>query len=187
MKHSILLVLIPVLLAACTPDPVPKPRGYFRIDLPEKAYKAWDAQGPFTAEIATHATMVLRLDEGGQSWYDLVYAQHKARVHLTHRVVEGQLWELIEDAHTFKAKHEQKAARIKPHRINRPDVHVHGSLFEVDGDVASPLVFYLTDSTRHFLYGALYFDARPNGDSLAPVTQRIREDIWHFVEHLSWQ
>jgi gliding motility-associated lipoprotein GldD len=175
-----------LLLAACRPDPVPKPKGYFRIDLGEREYQKWDGAGAFSSEIAANANMELRLEEGGQRWYDLVYARHRARVHLTHRFVEGRLWELIEDAHTFKAKHEQKAARIKSHRINRAEAQVHGTLFYVDGDVASPLVFYLTDSTRHFLYGALYFDARPNGDSLAPVTERIREDVRHFAEHLHW-
>lgn len=185
LRWNIVPVLL-LLMVACRPDPVPKPRGYFRIDLPEKEYQAWGTDDPFSTEIASNAAMELRLDEGGQRWYDLVYPKHRARVHLTHRFVDGRLWELIEDAHTFKAKHEQKAARIKPHRISRPDAHVHGTLFDVDGDVASPLVFYLTDSTRHFLYGALYFDARPNGDSLAPISQRIREDVRHFAEHLTW-
>ena len=49
------------------------------------------------------------------------------------------------------------------------------------------MVFYLTDSTSNFLYGALYFDARPNADSLAPVTERLRTDVRHFAATLAWR
>jgi hypothetical protein len=88
--------------------------------------------------------------------------------------VNGQLDAIINDAHTFKDKHGEKATRIKSERMLRDSSRVFGTLFDVEGDVASPFVFYLTDSTDNFLYGALYFDSRPNADSLGPVTDRIR-------------
>jgi gliding motility-associated lipoprotein GldD len=95
--------------------------------------------------------------------------------------------DLVEDAHIFKNTHEVKAVKISSERVLRDTSRVFGTIFHVQGDVASPIVFYLTDSTSNFLYGALYFDARPNGDSLAPVTQRIREDVQRFAETLEWR
>lgn len=94
---------------------------------------------------------------------------------------------MIEDAHAFKDKHEAMAARIRSERVERDSARVFGTLFDVEGNVASPMVFYLTDSTTRFLYGSLYFDARPNADSLEPVTGRIREDLRHFANTLSWR
>jgi gliding motility-associated lipoprotein GldD len=178
--------LAAVLLVACRPDPVPKPRGYFRIDLAPKTYAVWAGGCPFEMEVPGEAHMVERTDPGASCWFDLTYPRHKATVHLTYRPVDGMLAQHIEDAHGFKGKHEAVAARILSERVLRDSSRVFGTLFNVDGDVASPMVFYLTDSTDHFLYGALYFQARPNADSLAPVTQRIREDVRHLAATLRW-
>ena len=79
------------------------------------------------------------------------------------------------------------AAKISSERILRAPARVFGTVFNVEGDVASPFVFYVTDSTSNFLYGALYFDARPNADSLAPVTKRIREDMLRMISTLEWR
>ena len=77
-------------------------------------------------------------------------------------------------------------AKIRSARVLHDSVRVFGTYFEVEGDVASPMVFYLTDSTANFLYGSLYFDARPNADSLAPVTERIRQDMRHLMGTVRW-
>jgi gliding motility-associated lipoprotein GldD len=109
---------------------------------------------------------------------------------MTCRQASRVTWhELIEDAHDFQGQaRSQSAVRIRSQtHVERDSARVFGTLFSVDGDVASPMVFYLTDSTTRFLYGSLYFDARPNADSLAPVTKRIREDLRHFAETLAWK
>lgn len=173
-------------LAACKPDPVPKPRGYFRIDLPEQRYAVWEHEAPFSAEVPAHVRMLPRPTENDSRWFDMWFTGQRATMHLTWSPIRGDLQNLIEDAHTFKGKHESMATRIGRERIMRPGDRVFGTLFHVDGDVASPMVFYLTDSVQHFLYGALYFEARPNADSLAPVTDRIRSDIRHFAVTLRW-
>lgn len=180
------LALAAMLLVGCGDDPVPKPRGWFRIDLPGKEYVPWSGGAPFTAELPAYAVMVPRSVKGDARWFDLRFKQQRATAHMTWTGVNGRLAELIEDAHVFKAKHEAKAVRIGRERVLRDSARVYGTLFDVEGDVASPFVFYLTDSTDNFLYGALYFDAPPNADSLAPVTARLREDLRHFAATLRW-
>jgi gliding motility-associated lipoprotein GldD len=133
-----------------------------------------------------YCTPTTRKREASARWYDLRFPGQRATVHLTWSAVNGNLPALIDDAHTFKDKHQQLATRIGRERVLRPADRVFGTLFAVEGDVASPCVFYLTDSTANFLYGALYFDARPNADSLAPVTERLRSDIRHFAHTLRW-
>ena len=184
--------ILPIGLAAlllfpgCGDDPVPKPRGWFRIDLPEQAYARWADEAAFSAELPVYARMITRRQEAGSRWYDLRFAGQRATVHLTWSRPNGHLQELIEDAHAFKGKHEMKAVRVDRERILLDSVRVFGTLFNVEGDVASPLVFYLTDSVENFLYGALYFDTPPNADSLAPVTARLREDVHHMAHTLRW-
>ncbi len=181
------LLLAPLLLMACGDEPVPKPKGWPRLDLPPQAYSGWQQEGaPFTAELPTYARMAERNAEGAARWYDLRFAGQRATMHLTYSPVQGNLPQLIDDAHAFKRKHELKATRIRSERAQHPEHRVYGTLFDVEGDAASPFVFYLTDSTNHFLYGALYFDARPNADSLAPVTARLRADMRHLAATLRW-
>lgn len=185
MRRRIELLAILLLLSACGDDPVPKPRGWPRIDLPPVGYIPY-ADEAIAAETPTYARMIPRRGDERMRWYDLRFAGQRATAHLTWSRIDGNLPELIEDAHEFKRKHEAKAARIGSERMLRDSSRVFGSLFAVEGDVASPFVFYLTDSTDNFLYGALYFDARPNADSLAPVTARLRDDLRHFAATLEW-
>ncbi|MEO8590217.1 MAG: hypothetical protein ABI432_12665 [Flavobacteriales bacterium] len=187
MKRSSWALLTLLLVTACSEDPVPKPRGWFRIDLPEQTYTPWGNDSTFSMEVPTYARMAERTAHGEARWFDLRFQKQRATVHMTWSPVNGQLAELIEDAHAFKAKHEAMAAKISSERMLRDSVRVFGTLFDVEGNVASPMVFYLTDSTDNFLYGALYFDTRPNADSLAPVTDRIREDIRHMAATLRWR
>ena len=174
----------------CSDDAIPKPRGYFRIDLPALDSTRVESNCTFTAEIPSYSHLVKGLGTGMESgdvcWTDLVFPGQHASVHMTWRHIHGDLPELINDAHEFKAKHEAMASRIRSEEVLRDSVRVFGTLFDVDGNVASPMVFYLTDSVDNFLYGALYFDVRPNADSLAPVTDRIRADIRRFARTLRW-
>lgn len=187
MRPSLEPFIAALLLTACGDDPVPKPKAWPRIDLPAQEFAVWQPDGtPFSAETPVYGRMAERKAEGAARWYDLRFTHQRATIHLTYSPVQGDLPELIENAHDFKRKHEAKAARIRSERVLRPDARVFGTLFDVEGDVASPFVFYLTDSTANFLYGALYFDTRPNADSLAPVTDRLRADMRHFAATLRW-
>lgn len=189
----LLPLLLPLLLLACSDDPVPKPKSWPRLDLPEQAYRDWSPACPFAADVPVYCEPRPRNDAqrlpgvSPSCWFDLRFPGQRATVHLTYRAVQNDLPRLITDAHDFKRKHQAKAARIRDQRVLRDSARVFGTLFDVEGDVASPMVFYLTDSSTHFLYGALYFDARPNADSLAPVTARIREDMRRMVGTWRWK
>lgn len=180
------------LLCACGDDPFPRPKGYFRLDQPPEQYRPYTGSCPLQAEVPVYALMTRRAQDSTSRsdtacWVEMRFPLQHAEVYMTYRRIDGDLAELVQDAHAFKSKHEVKAARIRGERVVRDSARVFGNLFEVEGDVASPMVFYLTDSTTHFLYGSLYFDARPNADSLAPATERLRNDLRHFAHTLSWR
>lgn len=174
------------LFFSCAEDPVPKPKGWPRLDLPPQRFVV-QHEVPFSVERPAYSVLVERPTQDSSRWYDLRFKDQRATLHMTWSAVHDDLPELIEDAHAFKQQHEAKAASIRSERVLRDSVRVFGTFFDVEGDVASPLVFYLTDSTDNFLYGALYFDARPNADSLAPVTERLRGDVRHMAATLRWQ
>lgn len=193
--HGGIRVLVPGLLAAvllwgCGDAPLPKPRGYFRIDLPADSTREAVAPCPFSAQVPLYARLVPGPGTGEPNsstcWTNLAFPGQRAAVHMTWRRIQGDLPELVRDAHAFKEKHQSMATRIRTVDILRDSARVFGTLFHVEGNVASPFVFYLTDSTTNFLYGALYFDVHPNADSLAPVTDRIRSDMRQFAQSLRW-
>lgn len=187
MRARVRLALLLLPLVACTAEPVPRPRGYFRIDLPEPTYTGWTDTITMALEVPAAARITDRGARGQARWYDIRYPGLRGTIHLTWSPVANDLPQLIEDAHAFKNTHQAKAGGIRSERMIRPEHRVFGTLFSVDGDVASPFVFYLTDSSSNFLYGALYFDAPPNADSLAPVTERIRTDMAHMAATLQWR
>ena len=92
----------------------------------------------------------------------------------------------LDDAHKLTYKHTQKADHIDPLQIDN-DFGVKGVMFDVGGNAASSLQFYLTDEKKHFLRGALYFNVSPNIDSMQPVVDFIREDLDHLVESFQWK
>jgi len=46
---------------------------------------------------------------------------------------------------------------------------------------------FVTDTTRHFLRGALYFDTAPNEDSLGIVNQFLEKDMDHLINSFRWK
>jgi gliding motility-associated lipoprotein GldD len=101
--------------------------------------------------------------------------------------VHNDLDKHLENSHYFANKHQVKATGLDEINILRDSAKVYGLLFDISGNTASPLQFYLTDSTRHFLRGALYFNSVPNIDSLKIVVDFIRADVLHIINSTSWK
>ena len=111
-----------------------------------------------------------------------------AKIHCTYMTLLGadHLMELANDAHLMVFSHELKASGIETRAFDFPDHSVSGLLFRLSGPVASPVQFFATDSTDHFLRGSLYFDHSPNPDSLQPSLDHVEQDIVHLIETLAW-
>lgn len=187
MKKVISLLALIILISSCEQDFVPKPRGYFRIDFPEKSYVDYQGKCPFSFELPAYAKVELIRSESYDScWFNVLFPRHNAKVHFTYLPVHNNLEFYLEDAYAFAFKHEVKANAISRTQYHNPDSRVSGLLYDIKGNVASNLQFYATDSTDHFLRGALYFEVKPNQDSLAPVIDFIKEDVVHLLETLEW-
>ena len=64
---------------------------------------------------------------------------------------------------------------------------VSGVFFKVGGNAATAKQFFLTDTTKNFLRGALYFNVTPNADSLKPVQDFLQKDIDHMINTFRWK
>ena len=185
----IALLLLLIVTACCDDNPQPKPRGYFRIDMPEKQYVTLDTMKRYSFEYPVYATITpdfYSLDE--KDWANVVFPAFKGTIHLSYKHIDGNLSQYLEDAHKMIIKHLEKASGIRDSLIINKEHNVYGLMYFLDGEgVASPMQFYLTDSTQHFLRGSLYFNIYPNNDSLQPVIDFINDDVRHLIKTLEWK
>lgn len=167
----------------------PKPRGYFRIQMPEKEYIPIQNELPYTFLIPVYAELKNDSQPMAEKyWTNLVFPAFNAKLHLSYKSIDGNLPTLLEDAHKLVNKHIPKANAINEKLFINKENKVYGVAYTILGiDAASPFQFYVTDSTHHFLRGALYFNVRPNNDSLAPVISFIQQDLLKLIESLEWR
>lgn len=191
LRRFFLLAVPAIMLASCGDDEdifVPKPKGYFRIDLPEKTYTSFDTTCPFTFEYPKYARVHSDKDRDAEPcWLNIDFPRFKASIHLSYKTVNGDIDRFLEDSRNLAAKHTIKASNIEEQPIIKDSSKVYGLIYEIEGNAASSVQFYLTDSTKHFVRGALYFNARPNKDSLGVVIDFVREDIHRMIETFRWK
>lgn len=178
-----------LVLAGCSDSYVPKPKGYFRIEFPKKEYTLLDSIFPYKFEYPVYAEITPDPHAPDQPyWINVDFPQFKASLHLSYKAVNNDLETFTEDAHALAMKHIPKSSGIEQIRIDNDTDNVHGLIYDIKGaGAASQYQFYITDSTRHFVRGALYFNTLPNNDSLAPVIEFIKQDISHLLETAVWK
>jgi gliding motility-associated lipoprotein GldD len=181
--------LLVVFLVSCESNYYPKPLGYFRIDFPEKAYQHFDTNYPYAFEYPVYAKILPNTERNAEAyWIDISFPQFKGKLHISYKAIHNNLPEYLEDTRKMVMKHIPKANGIENTMYANPEHRVYGLTYTINGaNAASPYQFYLTDSTNHFLRGALYFSTVPNNDSLAPVIEFLKEDINYMIESFRWK
>lgn len=192
LKIIFIITLIILFFMACHDDDEtvysPKPRGYPRINFPEKVYRLYDSICPYSFEIPTYSRISNDKHAGAEPcWLNLDFPRFRATVHLSYKAVNNNLGQYLEDSHHFANRHQVKATGLDEIVIVRDSAKVYGLLFDIAGNTASSVQFYLTDSTRHFLRGALYFNASPNVDSLKIVIDYLKKDVLHMINTTRWK
>jgi gliding motility-associated lipoprotein GldD len=208
IKYSGLILVFFFLFLACNSNFTPKPRGYFKIDFPEHQYQQFiQADFPYTFEYPTYATITKEYDSTGQNpyWINIDFPGYAGRIYISYKginssttykiktstgykdsVVRNSFDLLREEAYKMTYKHSIKASGIVDSFFVNPQGS-SGVYFYVGGEAATSKQFYLTDTTKHFLRGALYFDASPNSDSISVVSDFLDKDIKHLIHTLKWQ
>jgi gliding motility-associated lipoprotein GldD len=144
---------------------------------------------PFSFEYPSYGTLSFQnenLTEPG--WFNIEFPAYKAKIYLTYKDVRNDFESLMEQTYKMNVKnHITKADAINEQVFNNQENKVYGILYDLKGNTASAVQFYVTDSVHHYLRGSLYFSAEPDADSLAPVIDFFREDIIHLIETLKWK
>ncbi len=195
---SLFLFLVPCalfLFLACNSDyTAGKRKGYFKVDFPEKKYQVFDNPGyPYTFEYPEYASVIKDStffdDKAGDWWVNIDVPQFAGRIYVSYKEINQQnsFDSLVQDG--FKMayrKHVDISTGIKDSLMQTPN-GVEGIYFSLGGNTATANQFFLTDSVKHFLRGALYFDAAPNSDSLGVVNDFLKKDVLHLINTLKWR
>ncbi len=184
--YSCVLVSLNV---ACTREFLPKPLGYNRLILPEHEYLPLPDSFPYTFEYSRHARLLRdtsRISE--RYWIEIYYPMLKSNIHVTYKPVNGEklLREFMDDSYTLTAKHQIKAYAINEAITKTPSGKT-AVIAELEGEVPSQFQFTVTDSSRNFLRGALYFDTKVANDSLAPAIEFMKRDMMQIINTLEWK
>ncbi|MES2515097.1 MAG: gliding motility lipoprotein GldD [Bacteroidota bacterium] len=180
-------------LPACGDDEddevfIPKPKGYPRISFPEKSYRMYDSLCPYSFEIPTYANINNDKHLGADPcWININFPRYNAQIHLSYKTITNNLDTVLSECRDFVVKHQVKSTGIDETIIVRDSSRVFGLVYDISGNTASNVQFYLTDSTRHFMRGALYFNSVPNIDSLKIVVDYLRKDIVHMIKTFEWK
>jgi gliding motility-associated lipoprotein GldD len=194
MKINICLCFLLIFFIACNSDYTIKPRGYFKIDFTEKAYQDFDNPSyPYSFQYPVYGNIIkdsLFFDEKAENpyWINIDFPRFNAKIYISYKEIgKNKFDSLVNDAFTMSYKqHTYKASAIEPVPFTTPH-NLSGIYFTLKGNTATANQFFITDSTKHFLRGALYFDAVPNEDSLKPVNNFLQKDLQHLLNTLQWR
>lgn len=186
-KFATISILI-ISLICCRENTVPKPKGFFRIDLPAKSYRSYDTICPFTFEYPYYGKISYDVGKISEPcWFNIEFPHYRAKIHISYKTIDHNLESILKESYDLAYSHSVKADAIDEQPWINGENKVFGILYDIKGNAASSVQFYLTDSTKHFLRGALYFSSQPEADSLAPVIKFFREDIVHMIETFRWK
>jgi gliding motility-associated lipoprotein GldD len=121
-------------------------------------------------------------------WINIDIPRLSGRIYISYKDVrKGNFDSLVNDGFKMAFKqHTDVATEIRDSVIKTPN-GIEGIYFSLGGNTATANQFFLTDSTRHFLRGALYFDSAPNEDSLGIVNDFLKKDVQHLINTLKWK
>jgi gliding motility-associated lipoprotein GldD len=175
---------------SCTKDYAPKPKGFNRLDLPSQAYRISPDSFPYKFEYSTHAKLLRDSSWFSERyWIEIYYPVLKANIHITYKRLDNKedlLKELMDDAYNLTSKQQIKASAIDEMISITPSGKT-AVIAEIAGEVPSQFQFTITDSTKNFLRGALYFNTRVQNDSLAPAIDFMKKETMHFINTLEWK
>jgi gliding motility-associated lipoprotein GldD len=205
------LLFIVYLFTSCNSTYTSKPKGYFKVDFPQREYVVFEKEGfPYSFEYPGYANIVrdstyFDATPDNPFWVNVDFPAFHGKIFISYKTIGGSsdykiktstgyrdsmglntFQNLVSDSYKLTFKNDVKAYSIEDSVMHTPN-ELTGVFFRVGGSVATSKQFFLSDTTKHFLRGALYFDATPNEDSLAPVNAFLQEDLKHLINTLKWK
>jgi gliding motility-associated lipoprotein GldD len=190
LTGGVVLFFIILFASACSKDYQPKPKGYNRLVLPKEEYQVSPDSLPYAFEYSKHARLLRDSSWVSERyWIEIYYPELKANLHITYKKLNHKddfLKELLNDAYKLTSKQQIKASAIDEIITVTPSGKT-AVIAEIAGEVPSQFQFTMTDSTKNFLRGALYFNTRVQNDSLAPAIDFMKKETLHFINSIEWK
>jgi gliding motility-associated lipoprotein GldD len=195
MQRLFSFFILLLLFASCRPETyTPKPRGYARVDFPKRAYIKFEEAGfPYSFEIPVyshveHDTLFLGKKPENPYWINILFPSLGGQIYVSYKEISATqpLSKLLQDSHEMSFTVHSKRADYIDENAFQLGNRVYGIIYDVGGNAASSYQFIATDSVKHFLRGALYFDVTPNADSLKPINEFLKKDLEHLLQTLTW-
>ncbi len=187
IKSALSIILLILSVISCKEEYTPKQKDYVRIDFPVKKYQFYECSRGYSFEYPVYAKITGDSNLKRPEWLNIEFPQFAGRIYLSHIKINGNPGVHADESRDLVYKHTIKAESIDETLINIPEKKVYGIFYDIKGNAASSIQFFVTDSSTNFLRGSLYFNTQPNQDSLAPVIQFVRQDIEHFIKTLEWK
>ncbi|MFN8247599.1 MAG: hypothetical protein U0T68_01465 [Ferruginibacter sp.] len=210
-KYSFLLLTL-FFFAACNSTYTSRKKGYFRIDLPKHEYTSFNRPDyPYSFEYPVYASVIqdsTYFDSNPENpyWINIDFPKLNARIFLSYKIIGGkamykikqpdgtyrdsaginQFDRMVNDAYNLTNKNQVASSSIKDSLFHTNN-GITGIFFRVGGNAATAKQFFVSDTTKHFLRGALYFDATPNADSLKPVQDFLQVDMDRLIRSFKWK
>jgi len=193
LSRIVIFFLVVHAIFSCNSDYTIRQRGYFKIELPEHKYVTFDKPGyPYSFEYPAYSNVVrdstfFEDKPENPYWINIEFPSLNGKIYMSYKdVTKNQFDKLVDDAFKLTYKHSTKATGIKDSLMHTPN-GITGIFFKVGGNAATARQFFVTDSTKHFLRGALYFNSTPNADSLGVVNDFLEADMKHLINTLRWK
>jgi len=190
MEKLLLIIILMLSIAGCSKkESTPLPTGYNRIERSDSTYVSvilpdFSFLSPASAKIDS-----VNSENSNDKWFNIIYPQYNARIYCSYNKINNRagLRQLLDDSYKFAYSHTLMADGIKQSLFSNSLSQTYGIIYEIEGNVATPIQFFLTDSTSNFFRASLYYDIKVNEDSVAPVTQFIKDDIVKIMESFEWK
>lgn len=189
-KQTNYFLIALLFLFSCTDDVnyIPKPNAYLRINFPERSYHKVEDHCPYILELPSYMTAKPANDKNKETCHkDISLGKFNGVILFTYLDVDTALSAYINHSIQRVQEHQIIASSINDTTFLIPQHKVYGAFFEIKGNAASPFQFFLTDSINHFVKGEVFFNVAPNYDSIFPVLQYIKPDLYHLIETLEWK
>lgn len=188
-KYTFAIFVCIITLGCANNDTSPRPIGYNRIDRIEPTYIKFNyPHFSFSTPSIVKADSVYSENNDGK-WFNIVYPSYKARLYCSYNQIKdhSELVKYLNDSHKLAYSHTLMADGIEQTRYINKNHNTYGIVYEIEGNVATPIQFFLTDSVSNFFRASLYYDSQVNEDSVAPITQFIKDDIIKMIESFEWK
>jgi len=177
-------LLAGLILFSCGKEPIPKPKGDLRLEYPAPQYTRFDSPCNYSFDYSDFAKVQ---DAKEPCWYYINYPKMKAKVFITYFPIKNDFQLHVREVEKMVYEHTIRASAIDTKVFQYPEKKVFGNFYTLKGQSASNIQFFVTDSTRHFVTGNLYFNSRPRPDSLGPAVDYVKKDLLHMIDSFEWK